>query len=268
MKNQEQLVRVVKLFGNGAHIFVPKEWAGEEIQVIKPQKKTLKEKIIGVLEPHLESIIGAYLYGSYARSEQDEDSDIDLIIITDKKIKIKEEGFEIICLEQKDITLAIKLEPLLLYSLFSEARPIINAKLLNELKVEYTPKLSNFLEFFEDCNRVMTINKEFLDSEEGIYVSGDATTYSLVLRLRGLFIIQSLLSRKGYTHEDFKQRLAKKLPEIDVISIYQAYRDSKNEKKRHRKIKVKDLRLLLEFLKNELRTLKDDKKREKARKRN
>ena len=122
MKNEEQIVRMVKLFGNGAHVFVPKDWTGEEIVLIKPRKKSLKERIISSLDPYLDSIIGVYLYGSYARSEEKKDSDIDLFVIIDKKIKIKAEGFEIICLEQKEIEKAIKLEPLLMYSIFSEAK--------------------------------------------------------------------------------------------------------------------------------------------------
>ena len=252
MKNEEQIVRMVKLFGNGAHVFVPKDWTGEEIVLIKPRKKSLKERIISSLDPYLDSIIGVYLYGSYARSEEKKDSDIDLFVIIDKKIKIKAEGFEIICLEQKEIEKAIKLEPLLMYSIFSEAKPIINSALLENLKIRYKPKLSYFKEYLKDCRRIIKVNEEFLESEKGDYLSSDAVIYSLVLRLRGIFMIKSILSEENYTHKMFNSWITGKLSEIDFDLIYEAYRSSKNDKKIKQQIKVSDIRLLIKFLKSEI----------------
>ena len=57
----EQLIRKVGVVGNGAHIFVPKEWIGEKVIVIKAPAKELKEQILDVLNPYLENIEGAYL---------------------------------------------------------------------------------------------------------------------------------------------------------------------------------------------------------------
>lgn len=265
MENQQQIVRMAKTFGNGAHIFVPKEWVGEQIVIIKPKKKSIKERIIESLEPYLESIVGAYLYGSHARDEQVEDSDIDLLVITNKKVKIKREGFEIVCLEEKKISKAIELEPLLIYSVLSEAKPIINSRLLDEFRTKYIPKLGDFEEYFKDCERIIKINEEFLESANGDFLSSEAVIYSLVLRLRGVFIIKSILKGDKYTNKSFKSWI--KLPQVDVDSIYDAYRDSKNEKKVKQKIKVTDIQLLLEFLKNELHMSIDGKKREKTQKR-
>ena len=70
---EEQLIRTAKIFGNGAHLLVPKKWAGERIVIIRQPEKSFKNKIIGILTPYLDKILGAYLYGSYARGEQKED---------------------------------------------------------------------------------------------------------------------------------------------------------------------------------------------------
>ncbi len=255
MEHQEQLLRTVKLFGNGAHIFVPREWAGEQIQVIKLQKKKLKERILEVLDPYLESIVGIYLYGSYARGEQEEESDIDLFIITDKKIKIKAEGFEIISLEENMIEKALKSEPVLMYSLFLEAKPIINAQLLEHLRIKAHPRLSDFSEFLNDCKRLIQINKKSLESEKGEYYSGEAVMYSLILRLRGVYLIRLLLRAKKYNTSDFKEWISEKLPHIDFKRIYEAYRSAKREIKIKQKIKVKDLSLLLNLLSAEVKVL-------------
>ena len=95
MKQEEILIRTPQVFGNGAHISVPKYWLGSEITLIKPKQRSVKEKIISLIEPYFDSILGVYLYGSHARGEQREDSDIDLLIISDKNLKLKADGFEI-----------------------------------------------------------------------------------------------------------------------------------------------------------------------------
>mgnify|MGYP001577983350 FL=1 len=255
MNNEEQIIRIAKNFGNGAHIFVPKRWAGEQIILVKPQKKDLKERIISALSHHLDSIIGVYLFGSYARGEQSEDSDIDLFIIANKKIKINEKDFEVTCLEQKEIEKAIKLEPILMYSILSEAKPIINSNLLEELKLKYKPSQKDFNEFFKDCKRMIKVNEDFLESEKKEFLSSGAVIYSIVLRMRGIFIIKSLLKGDKYSFKLFNSWIKSKLPEINFSSIYGAYKDSKNEKKIKQKIKTSDIKLLLNLLNKEVSML-------------
>ncbi len=252
MGNEEQIMRIAKAFGNGAHIFVPKEWAGEQIVLIKPQRKSVRERIISVIDPYLDSVVGVYLYGSYARGEQIYDSDIDLFIIAERKIKINIEGMHIICLEQKELEKAIKLEPLLMYSVLSEAKPIINSKLIEDLKKNYKPKIEDFEEFLKDCRRIIKINEEFLEAEKDLYLKGEAVIYSIVLRLRGVFILKSLLKGEKYTHKSLKSWIKGNVPEIDFKSIYEAYRDSKSDKKLKQKIKVNDIKSLLKFLEKEV----------------
>ena len=264
METEEQIVRAAKAFGNGAHIFVPKEWIGQKIFVIRQPKKSLKEKIIEAVEPALDSVVGVYLYGSHARSEEQEDSDIDLFVITDKKIKIKKEGFEILCIEEKDMPKAIAVEPVIMYSILSEAKAIMNARLLEELRLKHKPRLSSFTDYLRDCQRVIKINEEFLESEKGSYISGDAVVYSLMLRLRGIFIIRSLLKNKRYFHDRFKEWMSAHVRGIDFDSIYEAYRSAKKDEEMKKKVRVSDLKKLLGFLKKEVILLKDGQKRKKA----
>lgn len=86
-------MRLVTSIGNGAHIFAPKEWLGEEVIIIrKAERKSLKQKILDVLNGHLENILGVYLYGSQARGEADKSSDIDLLVVTTRKTSIKKKA--------------------------------------------------------------------------------------------------------------------------------------------------------------------------------
>ena len=129
--------------------------------------------------------------------------------------------------------------------------------MLEQLKIRHKPKLSYFKEYFKDCRRIIKVNEEFLKSEKGDYLSSEAIIYSLVLRLRGAFIIKSIMSNETYTYERFNSWIKDKLSEIDFNLVYGAYRSSKNEKKVKQKIKVGDVRLLLKFLKNELSILEN-----------
>ncbi len=264
MEIEEKIIRIPKMFGNGAHVFVPKNWIGEQVILVKQPKKDFKARIIQVLEPYLENILGAYLYGSYARTEQNEYSDIDLFIISNKKIIIKEKGFEIISLEEKNIENALKIEPLLIYLILSEAKPIINSKLLEELKNKYHPKLSDFNEFFRLTKEMIKVNLEFLNLEKGDYILGSAVIYSLVLRLRGIYFIRSLLKAEQHSNKSFKNWVRKELPRIDFNKIYDSYIFAKNDKKTNLKILVKDLRILMDFLKEQISILENDKKGKEA----
>ncbi len=236
MLKHEQIVRKVVPTGNGAHVFAPKEWVGEDVIIVR-KIKTIKEKILEVLQPYLEYILGVYLYGSYARGEAENDSDIDLLVITNKKIKIKEIGFEIIAIEKDLLHKAIKIAPILIYSALAEAKPIINSKLLEELRNEYKPKIEDFMEYLKETKIIIEINKEILDP------------YSLILRLKGIFIINQILEDKIYLHRNFKKWILERIS-VDYELVYQAYKDYKRKSKIE-DVEVDDLKKLLELLKKE-----------------
>ena len=218
---REQIIKEVTPIGNGAHVFAPKEWVGEKVVIVRTPKVSLKRRILKVLEPYLENILGVYLYGSYSRNEQREDSDIDLLIISNKKFKIKEKGFEIIALEKNKIKEAIKIAPVLVYSALAEAEPVINSELLTELRKSYKPHAQDFKEFIKETKDIIKINEELL------------STYSIILRLRSLYIIENLLSGKKYSFMKFKEWIFKDTKnentKANFDKVYNAYIREKND---------------------------------------
>ena len=243
---REQIVREVTPIGNGAHVFAPKEWVGEKVVIVKTPKLSLKKRILKVLEPYLENIFGVYLYGSYARGEQREDSDIDILIISNKNFKINEKGFEIITLKKDKITEAIKIAPVLIHSALIEAKPIINSDLLNDLKRKYKLKTLDFKEYVEETKNIVEINEEFL------------SPYSIILRLRGIYIISRLLSGKTYSYGDFKEWIFKGFKDTNDIKtnfdyIYDAYLRVKRGLKVN--VKEEDLKTFLLILRNKTKKL-------------
>jgi len=239
---KEQIMRKVTPIGNGAHIFAPKEWIGEQIFLVRLIKPSLKERILNTLAPHLEDIKGIYLYGSYARGEAEKESDIDLLVITNKKITIKQKDFEIVALEEESIPKALKISPILIYSALAEAKAILNSQLLEKLRIEYQPDETYFKSYLQETKNIIGINEESPDP------------YSVILRLRGIYIIQQLLEREIYTHKKFKVWIKNHLGDIDINNILIAYKKTKNNKKQST-INIKDLKQLLSFLRIETEKL-------------
>src|SRR3989344_4814890 len=87
---KEAIEKQVVGFGNGSIVYTPKKWIGEKVLVILEEKPMdIKGETMEMLKPHLESVEGVYLYGSFARNEQAEKSDIDILGIADKKIEME-----------------------------------------------------------------------------------------------------------------------------------------------------------------------------------
>ena len=183
MEMQEQIVRKVRPSGNGAHVFVSRGWIGEEVVIVRTLKKDVRERILEVVGAYLDKILGVYLYGSYARGENDKESDIDVLVISNEKIKIERRGFEVICLREEDFDKALKVSPLLLYGALAEAKPIINSSLLESLREKYRIQSRDIEDYIKETKNVIEINRELLDS------------YSLMLRLRGVYLINCLLNK-------------------------------------------------------------------------
>ncbi len=252
---EEQITRKVTSIGNGAHIFLPRGWINEIVYVTKP-KISLKEKIISILNPYLENIEGAYLYGSRARNEHDSKSDIDLLIISSKKIKLKQEGMDIIALDKKNFKKSISLNPILIYSILNEGVSIINSELLEDLKKEFKPKISDFKEFIDSTSSIIDINKDLINQEEDLIDDKGTYSYSIILRLKGIFIINSLLNRKKYSNKEFIHWIKKNCPNIELDLVYESYRQFKIKNSSNIKIKKSDLIDLQNFLNEQTKKLK------------
>ena len=129
-----ELVKPIVRVGNSAGVILPKEWLNGEARVTLLKKpENPKEEILEIIKSYLPSIIGLYLVGSYARGEQNEKSDIDVLGITtniNKSIKNRKYDINLISKDTLDQNLKENILPLL--PMLIEASPIINAELLNK----------------------------------------------------------------------------------------------------------------------------------------
>jgi len=249
---EEQLIKTVVRSGNGGIVWVPKEWINERVIVLRPDipKLTLNQEIIKVLEPFLEDVIAVFLYGSYARNEQEKDSDIDFLVIAKNEFKVSHKKFEIKVITYDKLIKTIKENPIMFYPFILEAKPIMNSKLLEELKrieIDYK-KFDWFLETTKD---IININKEILelDKLEGAYLKSLSVVYSLILRLKGLFLINCIKNKEKYYNKNFKAWLLKTgLNKSELNKIIKIYKLIKNGKISEEKIKISTLETLLNLL--------------------
>lgn len=258
MKEQEQLLRIVSKVGNGAHIFAPREWLNEKVLIVRLQDKSIKERILEKIYPHLNKIIAVFLYGSYARNEANEFSDIDLLIIAKDKFSIaKEPGWDIAIIPQEKIQEAIKLNPIMMYSLFKKADPIINESYLEELK-KIKKDRKYFRDFLEETKISLKSDKEILDLDKktGKFASS-SLIYSLFLRLRGIFMINCLLTDKIYTNALFKRWILSNC-RINYEAVYHNYifiRDNKEIKGDKKMVLLDEAESLLRLLEKEVKNI-------------
>ena len=260
MQNQilkEQIRKKVVRSGNGGAVWVPRDWLGEEIIVtrIETPRLSLEEELINILLPYLKDISGVFLYGSYARKEETRDSDIDILVIAKNKIKLENiKRFDINFIEIKKIKEAVQKNPFI-YTIINEAKPIINGYLLDELK-QIKKDFKDFIKWFkETTNDSIKSSKELinLDQLDSNYLTSHSVIYSLILRLKGIFLIKSILSNKEFSNSSFKKFMIKFIPEFEFKKIYKIYRDVRDDKKiEDVKIEIDIANKLLEILQKEI----------------
>lgn len=254
MKNE--LIKQAFRLGNSAGIILPKDWDGRKVSV-RLIDKSLQQEIIEILEEEnlLKDTIGVYLAGSYARNEETEMSDIDVLVITGNINKQLKKGKYDFIFVSKDKFEKSVMKSLYLASLTNEAKVILNADFLNRFKDEIW-KVS-IKKHLKELESVTSINKKFvaLDKELNELV-GDETIYSLVLRLRELYLIECLRKRKMPSNKIFIDLLKK----IATEESYGAYLRVKNNMKTKKIIPVSEAMALINEIMMRINNLKHGKK--------
>lgn len=251
----EVIEKDVVRFGNGSIVYTPKKWIGEKAIVIL-EKKPLNatEEILKTLKPHLAEIQGIYLFGSHARNEQTKDSDIDVLVVSDH-LKIKNTGkLRFTAASKEKLLEHIKKDwTLFSFQMIKEARPVFNQQLLEELK--QTKTSPDFKQFFnstlEAFKKVEHILK--LDRKKGKkIVKSPAAIYSLILRLRTMFLMHIYFRKEDFSNAKFREYLKKNgLEEKTINEFLEIYRQERNDEQTKQKIALKDIEQLFKIAKTE-----------------
>lgn len=252
----KQAIRI----GNSSGVILPKKWENRKVRVELIEDSIIRD-IFEIVKKRdlLRETIGIYLFGSYARGEETDKSDIDILIVTGNFAKsLKEGNYDIFFISREKLEKNLD-KNLYLYSIVKEAKVIFNRELIEEYKdVKFDLKLSEKL---KEIKNIMDINWEFvkIDEEEGEKVA-DGTVYSVVLRLRELFLIDCILNGRRYSNKAFLRLIEEK----GSLELYEAYNRIKNDKMPRKKCEVSDVKGLMIYMDRLLKELKNSKKKKKA----
>lgn len=232
---KEQIRKRVVRSGNSGAVWVPKHWLGEDIVVtrLETPKLSLAEELLHLLLPHLKDISGIFLYGSYARNEETQNSDIDVLVIAKSKFTLRHtKRFDLTVIEASKIQEAVQKNPFV-YAIIHEAKPLMNSSLLEELQ-HYPTDFKHFIRWFKETTAdSMKSTKELLDLDKltSNYLTSYSTIYSLLLRLKGVFLIKSTLLHRAFSNALFKKFVTHFISASEfakILKIYRNVRDNKN----------------------------------------
>lgn len=249
----------VRKWGNSAGVLLPREWLGKQVQIILIDRTLeIKKEVLDILNEDLEDIIGIYLTGSYARGEQEKDSDIDIVAISNNtKKQIKSGKYDVLVITLDSVKKTIMKNPILILPRLLEAKSILNSSLLDELKNIRVSK-NSFNEYLKETERIIKINQGFLDidaEQEREYLDSLNIVYSLVLRLRGIFLIKCILAKNKYSKKLFIKFLENNFGD-ESRKIYKIYKCIRDDVKMKEKVRLESIKKLIGLLKKEISDLK------------
>lgn len=243
-----ELIKNTVRVGNSAGVLLPKKWLNTQVKVVL-QPLNIEKEVLEILieENLLKETLGVYLTGSYARDDQDIQSDIDILVITNKINKsIRRGKYEIICISEEEIKKQLKENIFPVLAMIKEAKPIINKDLIKEYRNNPLTK-KNLKWYIETTNsRIENLQKdiELYKKANERYMS-DNVAYILILRLRSLYIIDSMKKNRVWTKKGFL-KIIKNIS--GSLKAYEGYLRSKNNEKVRSGLLIKEAEKLTEYL--------------------
>ncbi|MBS3079418.1 nucleotidyltransferase domain-containing protein [Candidatus Pacearchaeota archaeon] len=248
----ETLIKQTRELGTSAGVLLPRSWLNKQVAVtlLQPSLERISKDIINmIIDKNLnEEIKGIYLFGSYARGDYEPGSDIDILIITNTLNKlIKENNYEVILVSEDNFSKNLP-NSLIYFSTLSESKVIFNKNLIEKYKIK---KIKfNKKSLLNEIKRILKINKDSIEffNEYNKNIP-DGVVYSIVLRLRELYLMKCLFLNKRYFKKDFLKIIGNK--------VNSAYLRIKREEKEIDDIQPNELKNLLELSEKWLKELKD-----------
>jgi predicted nucleotidyltransferase len=232
---KKHIIKRVMRSGNAGSVYVPRDWIDQMVMI---RLFSVNGMVLEALSPYLENIVGIYLYGVHARGEEAHDSDVDVLVITNKRIPLgKVEGMNITVLKVDEIENYVRLNPVEFHSMIRDAVPIINESLLEEMK-NFELGEEHRKGYYEDVRKSLSFARE-------MELEGDleAVVYSLMLRLKGMYLLQS--RDKEYSRKELEDFIEEKGMNRDRFRrLYGVYRAKRDDRKVDYEISQADVRKL------------------------
>ncbi|MBI2047390.1 nucleotidyltransferase domain-containing protein [Candidatus Pacearchaeota archaeon] len=249
-----QIKKAIKA-GNSSAVILPRAWLNKDVRVelAKKTPEIMLSDIINISKKYisLKDIIGIYLTGSYARGEEEENSDIDILVVTkgiDREM-VKEGFYNIMIISSELLKQKLNLDIFPVGQMIKEAKPLINSDYLYSIQVKITK--NNIKWYLDTTGEKLRIIKEIIsriEKKNKKYLS-DKVAYTLVLRIRTLYIIKKLIENAEYSKKDFV-KIIKSISK--GVNAYERYLAVKNNLEEENGISIEEAGRLYEYLKNQL----------------
>ncbi len=251
----EVIIKHTREVGTSAGVLLPRNWLNKQVVVtlFEPSKEKIARDVIEkMFKNNLnEEAKGIYLFGSYSRGDFDFNSDIDILVITKNINKlINHNNYEIILVSESSFLKNLP-NSLNYLSMLREAKVIFNKELIDKYK-DRRYRL-NMKKNLLEIERVFKINQDSVTMcKENKMDVPDGVVYSIILRLRELYLIKCIISNKSYDKGNF----------LDIVGekAYSAYLRIKRNEKELNNLSPNELMSVLELSKKWLKELKGQKK--------
>ncbi|MBI4155223.1 nucleotidyltransferase domain-containing protein [Candidatus Woesearchaeota archaeon] len=243
-----ELIKTAIKVGNSAGVLLPKKYLNSQVKIVlKPLN--IEKDVVSILmeEGVLKEVMGVYLVGSYARMEQNIESDIDILVITSNLNKrIVREKYELIYISKKELEEQLDKNALPVLAMIKEAKIIINEELIK--KYINSPLTEKNLRWHVDTTKsAMKVIEEDLKISKELKekYTWDGMAYSLILRLRTLYIIDCVRKNKKYTNKDFLNLI---MEITGTLTAYNGYLRVKTDKKNKQELSISETEILLNYI--------------------
>lgn len=229
METGKSVTKTVKKYGNSGGVYLPSSWVGGRVEVKllngPPRPGIDLPMALGESMRHVISIL---VYGSHARGEQEDGSDVDVLVVTDGHLKglemppgLESMNYDITTMSADKFRAALEKDALFRKSL-EDARAVFNGSFLEELKTwnrkqkteHRTQKTEN-----RKQNTAITVPAARIAlarSSMGLVKStldagGDIASlvYPLVMRLKEMLLVKCAQEGRKYSLELLEETVLK-----------------------------------------------------------
>jgi len=222
--------KVVKKYGNSGGVYLPADWVGGKVNIeLVEQPPDPKKELLNSLP--LENVVSLILYGSYVRKEITEGSDIDVILVTAKDIKINvpqeiRKRYDIQVRSVKSLRHALMHDPVFYKVIKDESMALINSTLLDEFR-QIKPKMDGIHTRLDFMGSSIKIMKDMIAA----HADSETLVYPVILRLKEILFMECFFANKKYTTGLLRRTiLGRGITSRDfqmLMTIYRASRDGK-----------------------------------------
>ena len=247
-----ELIKNTVRVGNGAGVLLPRKYLNSQVKVILEPLNIEKDVFEILLEENvLKDVLGVYVVGSYARGEGGVESDVDVLVVTSGVDKRIVRGrYEVICISRKKLERQLVENALPILPMLREAKVVMNRELLGRYVNSSLTRRNLKWHVNTTKSAVGFVREDIKVSRKlGEKSVGDGIAYSIVLRLRTLYLVDCIKRNKKYSKKSFL-KLIKRIG--GSLVSYDGYLRSKGDKKDGNELVVGEAEKLVDYISQEV----------------